>query len=57
MTYKVAEHRAGPSYVLNGDAVATLDPASSHKVLKAPVNGIEAGHLSEAVGTNRPSHA
>ena len=32
-----------------GDAAATLDPTSSHGVLKAIMSGITAGHLIAAV--------
>jgi flavin-dependent dehydrogenase len=36
---------AGAGYFLTGDAAATLDPASSHGVLKAIMTGMMAGQL------------
>ena len=46
VTWQIANRPAGPGYFLTGDAVATLDPASSHGVLKALMSGIHAGHLA-----------
>ena len=49
VTWRIAEHPAGPGYFLTGDAAAILDPASSHGVLKALMSGIQAGYLSHKV--------
>ena len=38
---------AGPGFFLLGDAAATLDPASSHGVLRALMSGILSGYLME----------
>lgn len=46
VTWQVADRPAGPGYFLIGDAAATLDPASSHGVLKALMSGISAAHLA-----------
>jgi hypothetical protein len=43
------DRTAGKGWVLIGDAAATLDPTSSHGVLKAVVSGMTAGHLVAAV--------
>ncbi len=40
---------AGPGWFMAGDAAATLDPTSSHGVLKAIMSGTAAGHLIAAV--------
>src|SRR5260221_4170209 len=49
VTWQVADRPAGPGYFLAGDAAATLDPASSHGVLKALMSGIYSGHLAAHV--------
>lgn len=55
VTCQAAERAAGPGYFLAGDAAATLDPASSHGVLKALMSGIYAGHLAaQALGGRLP---
>jgi flavin-dependent dehydrogenase len=48
VTWRMAERAAGPGWFVVGDAAATLDPTSSHGVLKAILSGITAGHLVEA---------
>ena len=40
---------AGAGWLMVGDAAATLDPTSSHGVLKAIMSGMTAGHLIAAV--------
>lgn len=42
---------AGPGYFVLGDAAATLDPSSSHGVLRALMSGILASHLLTGVET------
>ena len=49
VTWQVVNRPAGPGYFLVGDAAATLDPASSHGVLKALMSGMYAGHLAANV--------
>lgn len=57
VTWCVAERVADPGWFLVGDAAATLDPASSHGVLRALMSGIAAGHLVTAVVRGRaPAH-
>jgi flavin-dependent dehydrogenase len=48
VTWRMAERTAGRGWFLVGDAAATLDPTSSHGVLKALLSGIAAGHLIAA---------
>jgi len=48
VTWRLAERTAGPGWFMAGDAAATLDPTSSHGVLKGLMSGIMAGHLSAA---------
>ena len=43
----------GPDWFMVGDAAATLDPTSSHGVLKAIISGMTAGHLIAAVLRDR----
>ena len=43
---------AGPGYILLGDAAATLDPASSHGVLRGLMSGMLCAHL-----IHRQAHA
>lgn len=49
VTWQAADRPAGRGYFLVGDAAASLDPASSHGVLKALMSGIFAGHLAAHV--------
>jgi flavin-dependent dehydrogenase len=44
VTWTRAERLAGPGWFLLGDAAVTLDPASSHGVLRALMSGIMAAH-------------
>jgi flavin-dependent dehydrogenase len=44
----MTDRAAGPGWFIVGDAAATLDPTSSHGVLKALLSGITAGHLIAA---------
>ena len=53
VTWRIAEKGAGPGWFMVGDAVATLDPTSSHGVLKALLSGITAGHLIAAALADR----
>ena len=46
-SWQVRPHCAGPGYFLLGDAAASLDPSSSHGVLRALMSGIFFGHLIE----------
>lgn len=48
VTWRLAERTAGPGWFMVGDAAVTLDPTSSHGVLKGLMTGIMAGHLSAA---------
>ena len=43
-TWRMAERMAGAGWFIVGDAAATLDPTSSHGVLKALLSGMTAGH-------------
>jgi flavin-dependent dehydrogenase len=49
VTWRLAATSAGPGWFMVGDAAATLDPTSSHGVLKAILAGVTAGHLIAAV--------
>lgn len=53
VTWRLAEMPAGPGWFVVGDAAATLDPTSSHGVLKAVMSGIMAGHLAAAILAGR----
>lgn len=44
VTWRICEPLAGAGYFIAGDAAATLDPGSSHGVLKALMSGIMAAH-------------
>jgi flavin-dependent dehydrogenase len=48
VTWRMTDRAAGPGWFIVGDAAATLDPTSSHGVLKALLSGITAGHLIAA---------
>jgi len=45
VTWRMAENTAGTGWFMVGDAAATLDPTSSHGVLKGIMSGMMAGHL------------
>jgi flavin-dependent dehydrogenase len=45
VTWRRAEVFSGPGYVLAGDAAVTVDPLSSHGVLRALTSGMAAAHL------------
>jgi len=45
LTWQFRPACAGPGFFLIGDAAATLDPSSSHGVLRALMSGIMCGHL------------
>lgn len=45
LTWQYRRICAGPGFFLLGDAAATLDPSSSHGVLRALMSGILCGHL------------
>ncbi len=49
VTWRSSAEAARPGWFQVGDAAATLDPTSSHGVLKALMSGMMAGHLSAAV--------
>ncbi len=49
VTWRMATEVTGPGWFMVGDAAATLDPTSSHGVLKALLSGVTAGHLIAAV--------
>lgn len=56
VTWRMAEKTAGSGWFLVGDAAATLDPTSSHGVLKALLSGMIAGHLIAAsLGNKAPA--
>ena len=58
VTWRMATEAAGPGWFMAGDAAATLDPTSSHGVLKAIMSGMAAGHLIAAVlGGKAPAEA
>lgn len=48
LTWRIHPACAGPGYFMLGDAAATLDPASSHGVLRALMSGIFSAHLATA---------
>lgn len=45
VTWRLSDRVAAPGWFMVGDAAATLDPTSSHGVLKALMSGMMAGHL------------
>lgn len=45
VTWRLSERVAAPGWFMVGDAAATLDPTSSHGVLKALMSGMMVGHL------------
>ncbi len=45
LTWQLRPECAGPGFFLLGDAAATLDPSSSHGVLRALMSGILCSHL------------
>lgn len=49
VTWRMADEAARAGWFMVGDAAATLDPTSSHGVLKALMSGMMAGHLIAAV--------
>lgn len=49
VTWRMAAEVAGPGWFMVGDAAATLDPTSSHGVIKAIMSGMAAAHLIAAV--------
>jgi flavin-dependent dehydrogenase len=49
VTWRIATETARPGWFMVGDSAATLDPTSSHGVLKALMSGIMAGHLIAGV--------
>lgn len=49
VTWRMADRAASADWFMVGDAAATLDPTSSHGVLKAIISGITAGHLVAAI--------
>jgi flavin-dependent dehydrogenase len=49
VTWRLSGAAAGPGWSIAGDAAATLDPASSHGVLKAIMSGMMAAHLAARV--------
>jgi flavin-dependent dehydrogenase len=49
VTWRMAERAASMDWFMVGDAAATLDPTSSHGVLKAIISGMTAGHLIAAI--------
>jgi flavin-dependent dehydrogenase len=58
VTWRLATEVTGPGWFIVGDAAATLDPTSSHGVLKALISGITAGHLIASVlGNKAPPEA
>jgi flavin-dependent dehydrogenase len=53
VTWRMAERTAEASWFMVGDASATLDPTSSHGVLKALLSGMTAAHLIAASITGK----
>jgi flavin-dependent dehydrogenase len=49
VTWRMASETARSGWFMVGDSAATLDPTSSHGVLKALMSGMMAGHLIAAV--------
>jgi flavin-dependent dehydrogenase len=49
VTWRLATRTAGDAWYMVGDAALTLDPTSSHGVLRALMSGIMAGHLIAGV--------
>ncbi len=57
VTWRLSERVAAPGWFMVGDAAATLDPTSSHGVLKAVMSGMMAGHLvAPVVRGEVPAH-
>jgi flavin-dependent dehydrogenase len=57
VTWRITEKAAGHGWFIVGDAAATLDPISSHGVLRALLSGMVAGHLIAAGLTGKaPAH-
>ncbi|MBV9774604.1 MAG: tryptophan 7-halogenase [Gemmatimonadetes bacterium] len=57
VTWRMAERVADADWFMVGDAAATLDPTSSHGVLRALTSGMMAGHLATAIVQERaPAH-
>lgn len=48
VSWRLASCLAGPGYFLAGDAAMTLDPSSSHGVLRGIMSGMMAAHLAIA---------
>ncbi|MCB4767728.1 tryptophan 7-halogenase [Ancylobacter sp. Lp-2] len=57
VTWRIASRTAGPGWFMVGDAAATLDPTSSHGVLKGLMSGMMAGHLTAAGLTGKAPRA
>jgi flavin-dependent dehydrogenase len=51
VTWRRTLASAGPGYFIVGDAAVTLDPSSSHGVLRALMSGIMAAHTVQGVTT------
>src|SRR5262249_38194965 len=49
VTWRMASETARPGWFMVGDSAATLDPTSSHGVLRALMSGMMAGHLIAGV--------
>jgi flavin-dependent dehydrogenase len=46
VTWRILRTTAGPGWFIAGDAAATLDPSSSHGVLRAIMTGMLAGNMA-----------
>lgn len=55
VTWRMIADAAGPGYFITGDAVAVLDPASSHGVIKAIMSGMMAVHCIKSILFNKKS--
>jgi flavin-dependent dehydrogenase len=53
VTWRLLPESAGPGYFLVGDAMAVVDPVSSHGVLKALMSGMQAAHWVSLVCRKR----
>ncbi len=58
VTWRLLDQAAGPAWFVVGDAAATLDPASSHGVLRAIMSGMLAARLAFGIlRRHMPHHA
>lgn len=57
VTWRIVSEPSGFGYFITGDAVAVLDPASSHGILKAIMSGMMAAHMiANVIDNNSLQH-